>query len=92
MIEQTTYVAVPKLWMDKIECILSRIEERMDGEKPDEMLSVKQATEMLHVTPPTWAKYRKRFGVRVSLVGRRVMVARSEIERVINELSYKTAL
>lgn len=78
-----TFITIPQEEWTRIVNILNQVEERL---KPQDMwLDTHQACEMLGVSHSTWQNYRKKFDINVSQIGRKIMVKKSEVERLLND-------
>lgn len=78
-----TFVTIPLEDWQRLLSTLEKVEERL---KPkDEWLGIKEACSLLGVNSTTFRTYRAKFNIPTSQVGRRVMVLRSEIEKLIKQ-------
>ena len=75
-----TFVSIPQEEWQKIVSILERVEERLS---PDEWIDTNEVCQLLGITPNTWINYRKKFKINCSQVGRKVLVLRSEVEKLL---------
>lgn len=80
--DSITYVAVPEREWMHIKDILSRLEHLLAPK--EEYLTTEQACSMLGITANTFARYRKRYHIKTSQVGRNILTPRSEIDKLIN--------
>lgn len=76
-----TFVSIPQEEWNRVVSILERVEEKLN---PDTWISTEEACRILGVTPNTWLNYRKKFNIKCSQVGRKVLVLRSEVEKLLN--------
>lgn len=83
----TTYVAIPKEEWQQIITTLRRLEERMLARKEDEWITMRKACEILGVTTASFRNYRKNNKIKVSQVGRNILVSRSELNKLIKSKS-----
>lgn len=78
-----TFVSIPLEDWQRMVSILEKLEERLKPE--DKWIGTKEACDMLGITPNTWIKYRKKFNVKCSQVGRNVLVLKSDVERLLRK-------
>lgn len=79
-----TFVSIPQEEWNRVVSILERVEEKLN---PDTWISTEEACRMLGITPNTWLTYRKKFHIKSSQVGRKVLVLRSEVENLLKKRS-----
>lgn len=78
-----TFITIPQEEWTRIVGILNAVEERLKPQ--DKWLDTQEACEMLGVSVTTWASYRKKYKLCTSQVGRKVLVKKSEIEKLLKE-------
>ena len=76
-----TYVTVPVDEWERMLDLLERLEKRLEPE--DKWLTTEEACDMLGIKRTAWRVWRRRFGIECAQVGRRVLVRRSELEKLM---------
>ena len=78
-----TFITIPMEEWKRVVDILQKVEERL---KPDEKwICTEEACKILGITKATWLRYRKKFKIACSQVGRNVMVRKSDVEQLLNK-------
>jgi hypothetical protein len=81
------FVLVPATEWERIINVLTTVEARL---KPkDEWIDTAEACSILGITPHTFTLWRKKYNIQYSQAGRKVLVKRSEIERLLKRKSVK---
>lgn len=83
-----TYVAVPVDEWERMLNLLERLEKRLEPE--DKWLTTEEACDMLGIKRTAWRVWRRRFGIECAQVGRRVLVRRSELEKLMKRRNLNT--
>lgn len=83
-----TYVAVPVEEWRRMLDLLERLEKRLEPE--DKWLTTEEACDMLGIKRSAWRAWRKRFGIDCAQIGRRVMVRRSELDKLMKRRGLNT--
>lgn len=87
--EALNFVTIPA---DDYALLMNTLRRAVDiigrSEQKDEWLTTEQACQMLNVSPNTWARYRKKFHLNTSQIGRAVLVRRSEVEKLLKTRSW----
>lgn len=83
-----SFVLVPKEDWARVLTTLDRIEKVIsEKEKPSGWMNTEKACNTLGVTPHTLAKYRERFNIRTSQVGRGILYSISDINELLKKKS-----
>lgn len=80
-----TFITIPIDEWNRTIAILERVEKLL--EPKDEWIGTKEACKMLGISPNTLMRYRKKFNIKCSQVGRNILMLRSSIEKVLKERS-----
>lgn len=84
----SNYRVIPEADWQQVVAFMADIKALLEDKKED-WLNTEEACEMLSCSKRAWNNYRNKYNIKVSQVGRRILVARSEIERIIKEQSYE---
>lgn len=76
------FVLVPAAEWQRILNVLTAVEARLQPNK-DEWIDTAEACAILGITPHTFSLWRKKYGIAYSQAGRKVLVKRSEIDRLL---------
>lgn len=81
-----TFVSIPIDEWQKVVEILERLDKKlMPHELRDEWIGTDEACEILHVTKNTWLAYRKKYNIKTTQMGRKVLVLKSEINKILKD-------
>ncbi len=81
------FVLVPATEWQRILNVLAKVEARLQPQ--DEWIDTTEACNILGITPHTFAIWRKKYNIQYSQAGRKVLVKRSEIERLLKRKSVR---
>lgn len=81
------FVLVPASEWERIINVLTTVEARLKPQ--DEWIDTAEACSILGITPHTFSAWRKKYNMHYSQAGRKVLVKRSEIERLLKRKSVK---
>lgn len=81
------FVLVPATEWQRILNVLTKVEARLQPQ--DEWIDTTEACSILGITPHTFAIWRKKYNIQYSQAGRKVLVKRSEIERLLKRKSVR---
>lgn len=75
---------------DLLAALDTKLDKKAKAEPTDEILTAKEAMEILHISSKQFYKLRKEGRIRFSQSGKKIYVRRSEIDRYINSHSTNT--
>lgn len=84
----SNYRVIPEAEWQQVLSFMADIKALL-SERKEDWLTTEEACDMLSCSKRAWARYRKNYNIRISQVGRRILVARSEIERIIQDRAYE---
>lgn len=84
-----TFVSIPVEEWQRMVDILENIEQKLTPQTQDEWIGTDEACEMLHITPNTWRSYRTRYNIKTTQMGRKVLVLKSEINKILKDRQHE---
>lgn len=84
-----TFVSIPIEEWQRVVSILERIEDKITPNTQDEWIGTDEACDMLHVTKNTWLAYRKKYNIKTTQMGRKVLVLKSEVNKILKDRQYE---
>lgn len=80
-----TFVSIPIEEWQRVVGILEQIEDKLNPQIKDEWIDLDDACEMLHITKNTWRAYRTKYNIKTTQMGRKVLVLRSEVNKILKD-------
>lgn len=84
-----TFVTIPIDEWNKMVSLMAKIEAKLTPKVEDEWVDTDKACEMLHISRSTWITYRKKYNIKQTQMGRKILVPKSEIDNILKDRFYE---